>query len=232
MQEILSYFLNHQSSLNKKHVPRALAGQIKKLDRQQRDQLKSMLIEKAKGLNELGQSKAIDWLELCIAIINEHAFHFNQVFFSPGNEIKNEIQYLLDHAQTSVDLCIFTITDNQLAGKIKACKNRGVKVRVITDDEKTDDTGSEIHKLAQAGIPIKTDHSRYHMHNKFGIIDNRIAITGSFNWTYTATKHNQENLLATSKFEIVRQYTEEFERLWEELYQFLKNNSNPNSSNH
>jgi phosphatidylserine/phosphatidylglycerophosphate/cardiolipin synthase-like enzyme len=218
MQEIFNYFANHKTSLNKKHVPRSVISQIKQLDRHQRDHLKSLLIEKAKGLEELGQSKSIDWLETCIGIINEHAFHFNRVFFSPGNEIKNEIKVLLDQAEKTVDLCIFTITDNELAQKVIACHNRSVKVRIITDDEKTTDNGSEIIKLANAGIAIKTDQSHYHMHNKFGIIDQRIAITGSFNWTYTATKHNQENLLATSKFEIVKQYHEEFERLWEELF--------------
>lgn len=220
MQKILNYFVNHKNSLNKKHVPKSVTGQIRKLDRNQREQLKSLMIEKAKGFEELSQSQSIDWLETCIQIINRHAFHFNRVFFSPGNEIKNEIRFLLDHAETGVDLCIFTITDNELAGKIKACYKRGVKVRIITDDEKTADNGSEIAKLARAGIEIKTDHSKYHMHNKFGIIDNKIAITGSFNWTYTATKHNQENLLATSKYEIVKQYKTEFERLWNELFNF------------
>jgi phosphatidylserine/phosphatidylglycerophosphate/cardiolipin synthase-like enzyme len=57
------------------------------------------------------------------------------------------------------------------------------------------------------------------MHNKFGIIDNKIAITGSFNWTYSATKHNHENLVATTKFEIVKQYEEEFNRLWKQLFE-------------
>ena len=74
-------------------------------------------------------------------------------------------------------------------------------------------------KLKETGIQIKTDHSHYHMHNKFGIIDQRVAITGSFNWTYTATKHNQENLLATSNFTIVKQYEEEFNRLWSEMFE-------------
>lgn len=220
MEQIFNYFVKHSVALNEKHVPQSIIASIKKLDRTKREKLKALLSEKAKGLNELGQRKSIEWLETCIEIINENAFHFNRVFFSPGTDIKNEIKYLLDHAEDTVDLCIFTITDNELAGKIKACKNRGVKVRIITDDEKTGDNGSEIFKLYKAGIPIKTDQSRYHMHNKFGIIDNRIAITGSFNWTYTATKHNQENLLATSKFEIVKQYNKEFERLWNELFNF------------
>jgi phosphatidylserine/phosphatidylglycerophosphate/cardiolipin synthase-like enzyme len=57
------------------------------------------------------------------------------------------------------------------------------------------------------------------MHNKFGIIDQKIAITGSFNWTLTATLHNQENLLATSNVDIVNQYQHEFNRLWQKMYE-------------
>jgi phosphatidylserine/phosphatidylglycerophosphate/cardiolipin synthase-like enzyme len=56
------------------------------------------------------------------------------------------------------------------------------------------------------------------MHHKFAIIDTRIVFTGSFNWTYTASKHNQENLLVTSNYEILNQYADEFERLWKEMY--------------
>jgi len=134
--------------------------------------------------------------------------------------IKKTIANLLCDAHTTFDLCVFTITDHQLTNQIVDCKRHGLKVRIITDDEKTKDRDSEIIDMERAGIDIKTDHTHYHMHNKFGIIDNQIAITGSFNWTYTATKHNQENLLATSKFEIVKQYNDEFERLWEEMFDF------------
>jgi len=220
MQDLFNYFAKRSDSLNEKHVPKSVIGRLKKLNRNDREVLKDILIKKGKELENAGHKNVISWLEICINLINEHAFHFNRVFFSPGTEIKNEIKLLLDRAEETVDLCIFTITDNELAKSIKNCYKRGVKVRIITDDEKTEDSGSEILKLAQAGIPVKTDHSHYHMHNKFGIIDKQIAITGSFNWTYTATKHNQENLLATTKYEIVKQYNEEFERLWKELFTF------------
>ncbi|QIA07946.1 phospholipase D-like domain-containing protein [Draconibacterium halophilum] len=222
MQDLFNYFVKRCDSLNEKEVPGSITGRLKKLNRRDREALKSLLIKKGKQLEASGHKHVISWLETCITLINQHAFHFNHVFFSPGHQIKNEIKQLLDHATETVDLCIFTITDNELAKRIISCHNRGVKVRIITDDEKIADYGSEILILALAGIPVKTDHSHYHMHNKFGIIDKQIAITGSFNWTYTATKHNQENLVATTKFEIVKQYNEEFNRLWTELFELPK----------
>ena len=80
------------------------------------------------------------------------------------------------------------------------------------------DRGSQVSLLDMAGIPVRIDHSRYHMHHKFGIIDGRIAFSGSYNWTYTATKHNQENLLVTTNYDIVHQYLEEYENLWQEMF--------------
>ncbi|HYQ58909.1 MAG TPA: phospholipase D-like domain-containing protein [Draconibacterium sp.] len=219
MQDLYNYFVKRCDSLVENEVPKSITGRLKKLNRREREQLKTMLIEKGKQFETSGHYNVISWLQNCITLINRHAFHFNRVFFSPGHEIKDEIKQLLNHANETVDLCIFTITDNELAKRIIACHKRGVKVRIITDDEKMEDNGSEITQLAQAGIPVKTDHSHYHMHNKFGIIDNKIAITGSFNWTYTATKHNQENLVATTKYEIVQQYNDEFKRLWKELFE-------------
>jgi phosphatidylserine/phosphatidylglycerophosphate/cardiolipin synthase-like enzyme len=218
MQDILNYFVNHRHNLNEKFVPKSATGRIHKLNRNDRDKLKSALFTKAKEFETQTDFSAIDWIQACLKVIDKNAFHFNQVFFSPGHEIKDEIRNLLRRAESSVNLCIFTITDNELAGEIISCYKRGVNVRIITDDEKTEDNGSEIYRLSTTGIPVKIDHSHYHMHNKFGVIDNKFAITGSFNWTYTATKHNQENLLATSKFEIVKQYSEEFEQLWQKLF--------------
>ena len=118
MEHIFNYFVNHAVTLNKKHVPKAVTGSIKKLDRLQREKLKARLTEKAKGFDSIDRSDAIDWLETSVEIINENAFHFNRVFFSPGNEIKNEIKLLLNQAEESVNLCIFTITDNELSRRI------------------------------------------------------------------------------------------------------------------
>lgn len=221
MEKIIQYFIQQKKSIDFGNIDPAIIFQINALQRTERMKLRNKLFHRAEIMEkEENTFDVVAWLKKSFQLIDLYSFRFNQVFFSPGNEIKNEIVKLLNTAKYSVDLCIFTITDHELASRIIACHKRGLKVRVITDDEKTDDRGSEIFKLNKAGIPIRIDHSSYHMHNKFGIIDGKVAITGSFNWTYTATKHNQENLLATSKYEIVKQYANEFERLWNNLFRF------------
>ncbi len=219
MKSIIKYFVTHFDTLQNEKPRLRIIQQINKLNRKERGELRSQLFERAKFM-EVSRTpeQTILWLEKCFQIIDKYSFSFNRVFFSPGNGIKESIEKLLKEARLSVDLCVFTITDYELYLQILACHKRKMQVRIITDDEKILDHGSVIMKLKKAGVQIKTDHSHYHMHNKFGIIDQRIAITGSFNWTYTATKHNQENLLATSNFSIVRQYEEEFNRLWNEMF--------------
>ena len=201
MNSIIKYLISNFSNLDNLKIDFGIIQKINKLNRTDRIKLRNQLFERAAILEDTKEGKQIvRWLQNCFQIIDKYSFRFNNVYFSPGVEIKQTIANLLRDAKTSVDLCVFTITDHELGRQIIDCKRRGVKVRLITDDEKINARGSEIFKLEKAGIPIRTDHSHYHMHNKFGIIDKRIAITGSFNWTYTATKHNQENLLATSKF--------------------------------
>lgn len=221
MQNIIQYFITNFEQLHKLQIDFKIIQEINKLDRTDRIKLRNEIFERAIILEAKKDNyKIVSNLQNAFKIIDRYSFRFNKVYFSPGNEIKEEISQLLREAQSNIDLCVFTITDNELASQIISCQRRGIKVRLITDDEKTMAKGSEISRLEKAGIPIKIDHSHYHMHNKFGIIDKRIAITGSFNWTYTATKHNQENLLATSKYEIVKQYLDEFERLWEKMFNF------------
>ena len=52
------------------------------------------------------------------------------------------------------------------------------------------------------------------MHNKFAVIDDHILITGSFNWTPTAERNNEENLLIIKDAPIIAKYRERFEYLW------------------
>jgi len=74
------------------------------------------------------------------------------------------------------------------------------------------DTGAVIFWLA--GIQVRHNEPLHLMHHKFLVIDNRILITGSFNWSRQAIVGNNENLIVTTHPKLVPVYRSEFQKLW------------------
>ena len=215
VQHLTANFGKHFTSESDSEIADLING----LDREERGELRYRLFNEARLLDKGNNGQqALFWLQNCFELIDKYMFRMHKVFFSPGTDILDSIADMLRQAEHSLDICVFTITDERLAQELFDCHQRGVKVRIITDDQKMFDHGSVIKDLKDAGIPTKIDHSEYHMHHKFGIIDSRIVFTGSFNWTYTASKHNQENLLVTTNYDIVAQFTEQYEQLWKEMF--------------
>jgi len=120
----------------------------------------------------------------------------------------------LGKAQKTLDVCVFTITCDEISDTVIRLHNQGVKVRVITDDEQCKTQGSDIKRMAQAGIATKRDNAHTHMHHKFAIVDGKFLMTGSFNWTRQAVLGNQENVLVCDNAKLVRAYQGEFDKLF------------------
>ena len=118
-------------------------------------------------------------------------------------------------AKKTIDLAIFSFTNDDLANEIKAAHERGVKVRIITDDEAMSGIGADAQRMSDAGIPVRTDSEvKYHMHNKYMIVDSLFIVTGSFNWTFQAGKSNQENVVVVDDQYYIKKYNENFSELW------------------
>ena len=52
------------------------------------------------------------------------------------------------------------------------------------------------------------------MHHKFFVIDSRIVVTGSYNWTSGAATRNMENVVVLDSRVAAREYGREFETLF------------------
>ena len=162
----------------------------------------------------------LDWLEDILNVINLYRIPETKneiVCFSPHNKCSETIKDFLDKAKNSIQICVFTISDNSITKQIVQCFERGVNIKIITDNDKQYDRGSDISYLAGKGIDIKVDMTRHHMHHKFAIVDNNALLTGSYNWTRSAEKYNQENLIITNNSEFIRIFKNEFENLWKQM---------------
>jgi mitochondrial cardiolipin hydrolase len=138
-------------------------------------------------------------------------------WFSPGPQCGAAITDQLRSARRSIDICVFTLSDDRISAEVLAARRRGVAVRLITDNEKEFDRGSDIAALRDAGVPTAVDRTSAHMHHKFAIFDGARLLNGSYNWTRSAAEHNEENLVLTHDATLVREFAAEFERLWRAL---------------
>lgn len=138
----------------------------------------------------------------------------SECYFSPGEECRGRIERALEESQRRADICVFTITDDRLSRRIEAAHRRGVHVRVITDNDKAEDRGSDIERFIRAGIDVRVDQTSNHMHHKFAIFDRELVLTGSYNWTRSASRFNQENIALLAEPSIIRSFEDAFDDLW------------------
>ncbi|MEJ7590727.1 MAG: phospholipase D-like domain-containing protein [Planctomycetaceae bacterium] len=169
--------------------------------------------------------KAVDWLEDVTGVllqierlsVADSEQSISEVHFSPGNDCRLRIQELLRESRASIDICVFPITDDRITDAVIDAAARGVRTRIIGDNEKAFDPGSDMHRLAEARILIRMDTSPNHMHHKFAVFDGRIAVSGSYNWTRSASEHNQENIMVTNDSKFVQLFRKQFEHLWPQM---------------
>ena len=137
-----------------------------------------------------------------------------ECYFFPNASNEEKVVSMLRTCKKKLDIAIFSLTLDSIAEAILEAFQRGVKVRMIADDECAKNKGSNVKLIASVGVPCKTDNAVYHMHHKFAVLDESVVIMGSFNWTGQAVKYNQENIFFYEDKNIASQYSQEFERLW------------------
>jgi mitochondrial cardiolipin hydrolase len=135
-------------------------------------------------------------------------------WFSPGLDCLHAIVQRLRAARARADLCVFTISDDRISNEIAAAHQRNVAIRIITDNEKELDSGSDIERLRRAGIPVRVDRTSAHMHHKFALFDGQYLLTGSYNWTRSAAELNEENVVVTSEPALYAAFAAQFDELW------------------
>ncbi len=194
---------------------------------QQRGVVRHQVFAAARAASaSLDTAQLLDWLEDTLKVVapvaqptttTSAAVAPTEVFFSPGESCWQQIAHRFSTCRRSADVCVFTITDDRITRTILDAHRRGLTIRILTDNDKAFDLGSDVPRLREAGIPVKVDETPFHMHHKFAIFDGVRLLNGSYNWTRSAAEQNEENIVDTGNPVQVAAFAKEFQRLWSSL---------------
>jgi phosphatidylserine/phosphatidylglycerophosphate/cardiolipin synthase-like enzyme len=133
-----------------------------------------------------------------------------------GQDAEQKLIDEISSAKKTLDVAIYSFTDKKVANAIADDKKRGVTVRMISDKECSGESYQKacLKIVKGAGVPVKINSHSGIMHLKVSIIDDSSVTTGSYNYTASAQKRNDENLVVISDRTVTGEYEKEFNRMW------------------
>jgi phosphatidylserine/phosphatidylglycerophosphate/cardiolipin synthase-like enzyme len=150
-----------------------------------------------------------------------------------GSPLENALVQALDGANRSIDAALYEMNSRPITDAlIRAKKERGVQVRVVTDgDAGLESPDTTITDLELEDIPLVSDGTRgAQMHDKFIVIDQTYVWTGSTNLTHSGIYKQNNNAILIRSSKLAQNYTTEFEELFNEEFGVTSPNNTPNPS--
>ncbi|MEM7757163.1 MAG: phospholipase D-like domain-containing protein [Cyanobacteria bacterium P01_A01_bin.40] len=140
----------------------------------------------------------------------------------------------INQASKSINLALFVFSEQKIVNVLQQKQRQGVEIQGVFDpgfayryySEVLDMLGITLERNCQAEsanspwtdplstIGIAQVPPGDKLHHKFTIIDHKLVISGSQNWSQAANKSNDEALIIISNFKITQHFVQEFNRLY------------------
>jgi len=200
--------------------------------------LSLLLLSNSTKAQELAQE---EWIKVYFNMPPDTSVMLENNVVNSSWDLISTLEDLIDSANFSVDLSIYDLEEMRVADALVRAKQRGVRVRLVTDNHNRTDAGKLDEliwaRLREGGIiSIDDDGDVYFpngeiqdndlvndgadMHNKFAVIDalsddkgDDFVWTGSTNLTYTGA-YNTNNTLVIKDHEVATAYLNEFNQMW------------------
>lgn len=139
------------------------------------------------------------------------------------NGIHGVIATQLTQARASIQVATAWIGDQELIDRLAEKARQGVAVDlIVSGDSHNEASEGRLEVLQQAGANVmvwgaRRDHDNSNggnaygslMHHKFCVIDGKILINGSLNWTRNA-RNNRENVVIMNHAAVARRFADQF----------------------
>ncbi|MDQ3367445.1 MAG: phospholipase D-like domain-containing protein [Myxococcota bacterium] len=142
-----------------------------------------------------------------------------EVKFAPSSEPIKMLKEELARGTRTIDVLMHHLVFDDLVKELAKAAERGVTVRVIVNlADRAEHAGPAWNRLLAAGGTIRYKQSTAAlfqlMHHKLVVIDDRVVVNGSGNWSASAFFKNYENYVRYRDPRIARPYRELYDRLW------------------
>ena len=136
------------------------------------------------------------------------------IYFSPDDGVLNALASLLNGAEESIHFLAFSFTSNDLGAIVREKAEAGLTVAGVMDQEQiSSNQGTEYDPFKQADLDVRIDGNAGQMHHKVFIVDEKIVVVGSYNFSQSAEERNDENTIIVYNAVIAEQFMLEFERV-------------------
>ncbi|MDQ3700188.1 MAG: phospholipase D-like domain-containing protein, partial [Chloroflexota bacterium] len=135
-----------------------------------------------------------------------------ETYFASADDPSERLVELIRGARTSIDFMAFSFTHEATGAAVLERSRAGVKVRGVFETTGSETRFSEYGMLRQAGVEVYQDGNPYVMHHKVFVIDHRITVFGSFNFSDNAAMSNDENMVVVEDPGFAAAFLEEVER--------------------
>ena len=132
------------------------------------------------------------------------------------SQIQSALLRELDNAKVSIEIAVAWFTNAVLMECLLDKLSKGVSVKLILINDEINNNESNnrfIEHIIVAGCGIHWINYTELMHQKFCIIDSKVVINGSYNWTYFAENHNRENVVTLDNPLIADSFHQEFSNM-------------------
>lgn len=136
-----------------------------------------------------------------------------EVYFAPQDRPAAHVIRWVSSARQRIHFLAFAFTHDGIGDAMLQRARDGVEVAGVFETAGSDTRFSEYPRLKRAGLDVVLDGNPRNMHHKVIIIDDRVTVFGSFNFSVSADRENDENLLIVEDPALASAFEAEYQRV-------------------
>ncbi|BCA53290.1 conserved exported protein of unknown function [Nitrospira sp. KM1] len=145
-----------------------------------------------------------------------------EVYYAPEDHPLDRVIELYGRARQYIHVAVYGLTYPPAVQALVTAKKRGIDVRMITDQERSEEPKqrSALRTLRLAGIPIRVNRHDGLMHLKQVVIDDDVTANGSMNHTTSGNRYNDERLDVVTDRRTAVKAREKFLAMWNDTARY------------